>query len=823
MKYHFVFVLIAFLSPSLKAQLAPGELLAKLDQLDNRGKVLYIAAHPDDENTRLLSYLANERHYRTAYLSLTRGDGGQNLIGNEQAEELGLIRTQELLAARRTDGAEQFFTRAFDFGFSKNPEETFRIWDKEAVLSDVVLVIRKFRPDVIIARFPTTGEGGHGHHTASAILAQEAFAAAADPNRFPESVKLYGTWQTTALYWNNFRKWRDPKADVSNALALDIGAWLPLLGESVGEISAKSRSQHKSQGFGVALQRGEIIEYFDHLAGEKASKEPFEKLTAGWNQNSISDSISSIRNRFRPEKPAASIPSLVRLYEQFKKLPKQEQSDYHVHVLEELMLNCAGFYAEFTSTEPIAFPGKKSAVNFTYINRSSAPVSLISTRFILPHSEWKAHNQSLKSNLLFQFKDSLILPSELAVSNPYWLAEQHPIGLFKVDNLMDIGQPELEAPIQIEALIQIGAIQLTKRFPLHYTWVDPVKGELKRRVEVLPLTTVQLKQEILVLNQTDHRLLEFTIETNTDSLNTEVFLDLPETFISIPSSVSVVLGKSKKKQIIQFEIAASPTRELKAEGSFDVRVMMGNKKKNEVLHTISRIDYDHIPIQTWTKPAQVKMVYVNLQRKGEHIVYIPGADDKVGDCLANAGYEVKMIKAEDITADQLKWADAVLVGIRAFNTDEHMATAMPVLLQYVSNGGTLIEQYNTKNWISDVSVQPGPYPFEISRDRVTDEKAEMKLLVANHPVFTYPNAIQKSDFDGWIQERGLYFPEKWDAHYTPLIECNDPGEKALQGAVIVTDYGKGKFIYTGLSFFRELPAGVPGAYRLMANFIGWGN
>ena len=527
----FLSILISFFSLAAQQQAAPGEILAQIHQLNTTGKVLYIAAHPDDENTRLLSWLANDRHYQTAYLSLTRGDGGQNLIGNEQSEELGLIRTQELLAARRTDGAEQFFTRAFDFGFSKNPEETFRIWDKEKILHDVVLVIRKFKPDVIITRFPTTGEGGHGHHTASAILAVDAFEAAADPSRFPEQVKLYGTWKTKSLYWNNFKKWRDPNADVSAALKLDIGSYLPLLGESVGEISARSRSQHKSQGFGVALQRGEILEYFDHLAGEKALIEPFEKLQEGWSDRAVTDSIQAIIQHFNFENPAMSVDALARLHVHLKKTPVLQQSKHHLQLLETILMNCIGFYGEFTAVDHFSNPGKRLNVTFNCINRSATPVKLISFKTDLPQALSNSTVKILAPNVLFSHKDTLQIPIDFPVSNPYWLAESHSEGLFTVNNLAQIGLPESQAPIQLEAEWQIGAARFSTVFPLHYTWVDPVKGELRRRVEIVPATTVSLNQDILILNQTDRRSLQITIETTADSLNTEVFLNLSDVFV----------------------------------------------------------------------------------------------------------------------------------------------------------------------------------------------------------------------------------------------------------------------------------------------------
>lgn len=815
--------LLIFHVSAQNSEYTPGKILAQIQQLNVTGKVLYIAAHPDDENTRLISYLVNEKHFRTAYLSLTRGDGGQNLIGNEQSEELGIIRTQELLAARRTDGAEQFFTRAFDFGYSKNPEETFRIWGKEQVLADVVLVIRQFKPDVIVTRFPTTGEGGHGHHTASAMLAQLAFDAASDPKQFPESANLYGVWKPKSLYYNSFKKFSEPNADMGTSLKLDIGSYIPLLGVSVGEIASKSRSQHKSQGFGVALQRGEYFEFFDFLAGEKAQNNPFESIGSGWEMQSINDTIQQIIQLFNPLNPTNSIPALSRLYNRMKELPNDKKSEYHLLVLENILMNCAGFYAEFTATKPSCFPGSTLPVSFNCINRSESKCKLVSYETSLSSSNSKQLSKLLNLNNLFIQKDTLALPVVLTTSNPYWLKNTHQKGLFTVNDVTRIGKPESDASITLNYQLEIGSCAFKRTIPLQYTWVDPVKGELKRRVEILPSTTAKVNQDLFVFNSPDKRFVDVTIETNQDTLSSELSLELPSYLVCSNNNQKINLGKkSNSNQLYRFEVNVSPTRDIKIDSLFDVQVMMGNGNQRNQLQTISIIDYDHIPMQTWVKPTVIKMTYVKMKSKGEKLIYIPGADDKVAACLKYAGYDITSVQPSALNPEKLKGVDVVVVGIRAFNTNENMATIMPYLLDFVKNGGTLIEQYNTKNRISELKAQPGPYPFEISNDRVTDENAEMKILVADHPIFNFPNKISQVDFSNWIQERGIYFPNKWDAKYTPLLECNDPSDKPLQGALLAAEFGKGKFIYTGLSFFRELPAGVPGAYRLFANMIAWG-
>jgi len=813
---------------NLSAQNEPSSsnrILQNLQKLNTLGSVLYIAAHPDDENTRLLAYMANERHYRTAYLSLTRGDGGQNLIGTEQGDELGLIRTQELLAARRIDGAEQFFTRANDFGFSKNPEETFSIWGKEDILRDVVWTIRKFRPDIIITRFPTTGEGGHGHHTASAILAVEAFDAAADPKRFPEQLKYVQVWQPKRLFWNNFMPSRDAKTDLSGMLKLDAGTYNALLGESIGEIAAKSRSQHKSQGFGVKITRGEMLEFFTQLKGDPVKADLMEGIFSGWsriaNGGQITLAIQSLISGYDPFHPEATIPKLVEIHSMINKIDDAFWKEIKGRELEDILIQCAGVFADFTAADHAVSPGQVVPTTFSFIFRQANMVNLLSMKATGIVDSVKFKN--IFKNKIYEEKVDLTIPAGISSSNPYWLEKPHAAGVFVFNDVLLTGTPESKPTISSTVTFSINGIRITRNYPLIYKWVDPVKGELSRIVQVLPKVTAVFNAPVFTFTSTDSHTVIITLNGNGDSLNGELSLNLPEFIECRPKKLPVTLGKNKS-QTYSFILSVSPTREVKPEMRTDVTVELKDLQTNktQVLKSVERISYDHIPIQTRIKDASFVLVHTSMIRKGINLGYVVGAGDEVATCLINAGYTVTMLDEKYMKPELLKAFDAIIVGIRAFNANENMGTYMPSLLEYVKDGGTLIEQYNTKNWISNVKVQPGPYAFEISRDRVTDEKATMKILVADHPVFSFPNRITQADFDGWVQERGLYFPEKWDAAYTPLLECGDPGEPAKQGALLVADYGKGKFIYTGISFFRQLPAGVPGAYRLMANLIGLG-
>lgn len=816
--------LFLFLVLAVKGQ--PGEILLKMRQFASMGNVLYIAAHPDDENTRLISYLANSRYYRTAYLSMTRGDGGQNLIGNEQSEELGLIRTQELLAARRTDGGQQFFTRANDFGYSKNPEETFDIWGKQEILADVVWVIRHFRPDVIITRFPTTGEGGHGHHTASAILAVEAFEAAADPKRFPEQLKYVKPWKTKRLFWNNFMRWRDPNADMSGTLPLEIGDYLPLLGESVGEIAAKSRSCHRSQGFGSAPQYAGISEYFSQLVGDSAKADIMEGVQTTWSRipagKGIELGIQHLIENFSAEDPSASIPGLMKIYNELSQLEDFPEKEHKLTQLKRIVLLCSGIHFEFNAKKAECNPGSKLDAEISGIVRDQtntyeireisiqgiASQRIDSTFTLIPGKEFK---QAIQLNI----------PENAPFTNPYWLAKQHTEGLFQVSNRQDILLPESLPIAHAKIRLNYKGLDLEISVPIDYKWVDPSRGQLSKPVVVIPTERARMKQEVVVLSGTDTREIQIELSGKIEKGSTYK-LELPsEIFSAEPREL--VIEDDQFSRLITFKVRIAANRMVKPDQAWEVKLLKVLNGKSSYVQSVTSIDYDHIPQQTWIKDASLKLVHVNMVRIGEKIGYLNGAGDKVAECLGNAGYLVTMLADNEIRADKLAQYDAVVVGIRAFNTRTDLLTIVPELMKYVENGGNVIVQYNTKNWISDVQVEPGPYPLTVSRDRVTEEKAMVKILDKKHPIISGPNTITEMDFDNWIQERGLYFPDQWDKAYTPILSSHDKGEKPSEGMLLAAEFGKGKYVYTGLSFFRELPAGVPGAYRLFANLIAWGN
>lgn len=812
-----LFCLLYLLSPHIIAQ-SSSEILAQLKKLEKTGSVLYIAAHPDDENTRLLGYLANERMMRTGYLSLTRGDGGQNLIGNEQGTALGLIRTNELMAARGIDKAEQFFSRAYDFGYSKNPEETFTFWNHDSVLADVVWVIRNFRPDVIICRFPTTGEGGHGHHTASAILAEEAFDAAADPKMFPEQLKYVGVWQAKRVMWNTFN-FGGNNTTSEDQVKVDVGAYNVLLGRSYGEIAAMSRSQHKSQGFGSSTQRGFNLEYFKNIKGEPATADIFDGVDVNWSRISAAKGISSeIRKviaNFNADNPAASIPQLKKIHANLCALDVSEPSvkywkQLKIAEVENILLACAGIFVEANPNERSVVPGDSLSIQLTIIARNQVPVTLQEFDF---GGEKVVANANLEWNKNASFKHEMVVPSNLKYSNPYWLNAPNTLGEFQIDNQLLIGKPLNDPAMSCNLKLTVDGMNMNVKIPVQYKHTDPVRGELHEPLEVLPPAHFQFDQNAVICLPGESKSLDVILHANKDNFQCKVKATANEGWQVTLDNPNVDLANKGDEVILHFNIVAPNEQSV---AHLKVEMIDGGVVADK---SMKRIDYDHIPPQFILSESALKLVAVDVKTTAKRIGYIEGAGDAVPAALIQMGCTVEMLTESQILNDQLSQYDAIVTGVRAYNTNDRMIVYYDHLMKYVSEGGNLLVQYNTNNRIGPLMSKIGPYPFNISRDRVTDENAEVSFLKRDHPAYKTPNVLSSADFDNWIQERGIYFATEVDDHYTLLFGMADKGEEMMKTSTIVASYGKGNFVYTGISFFRELPAGVPGAFRLFANLI----
>ena len=797
------------------------EIQGLLDKLNVLGSVMYVAAHPDDENTQMIAYFANERNYRTAYMSATRGDGGQNLIGPEIRELLGLIRTQELLAARRTDGGEQFFSRANDFGYSKDPDETFNIWDRDEVLSDFVWNIRKFRPDVLITRFSLEPKVTHGHHTASAVLANEAFDLANDRNAYPGQLDHVKPWRPERIFWNLswwFFRNTGREMDTTNLVSLDIGEYNPLLGKSYNEIAAESRSMHKSQGFGSTGTRGTDVEYLQHWKGTAVAHDPFEGINTTWSRLTGSEDVAfyarRARDTFDPKNPAAIVPDLIAAAKALEKLEDDFWKDIKLQEINTLIKACTGMYLEVKASEYSAVPGDSIKVSFEAINRSDINVRLRDLRFTSLDQQPSLLHQDLSYNVPFMLDLNLKLPDEMTFSQPYWLVEDATLGMYTVADQLLRGLPENKPAVVASATVEIGGYFLDYELPLIYKRNDPVDGEVYRPFTVTPPVYMNIKEKVYVMANGASKEVVVKVTAGKDNISGRCYLVLPEGWTSKPAYHDLNMTIKGAEQDFNFEVVPPASQ---SEGEIYAEAEIVGKVYNASLTTI---DYDHFPVQTLFSRSSAKVVNIDIVKRGQNIGYIMGAGDEIPASLRQIGYQVWEMKDEDITDENLAGLDAVIMGVRAYNTEARLKFHQDKLMNFVKNGGNMIVQYNTNRRL--VVDEVGPYPLQLSRDRVTVEEAPVRILAADHPVVNTPNKITQNDFDGWVQERGLYFPDQWDERYVPILSSNDPGEEPLDGGLLVAQYGKGYYIYSGYSWFRELPAGVSGAYRLFTNMISIG-
>ena len=798
------------------------EIYNQIQKLNFLGSVLYIAAHPDDENTRLISYLSNDQKARTGYLSLTRGDGGQNLIGTQLRELLGVVRTQELIEARKIDGGEQFFSRANDFGFSKNPTETLEIWDKEKVLADVIWAIRKFQPDVIVNRFdhrsPATT---HGHHTASAMLSVESFELANNPTIFPEQLKFVKPWQTKRQFFNT--SWwfygsveKFNAADKTNLIALQTGVYYAGLGKSNQEIAALSRSCHQSQGFGSTGVRGEETEYLEFINGValKEKKSLFEGIDTSWNRvrggKPLGDLLTTIAAEFDHNNPSASIPNLAKAYSMMKALDENHWAPLKSEAIKEIIASCSGLYLEAVAQNQEATPGSTIKLKLEAINRSSAPIQLLSVT-TLPEQINTPQNRVLKNNILNTINLDFKLPESISYTQPYWLREGGTDGMYTVNKQQKIGIPDIIRETKVAFNVQINGIELPFERTVVYKYNDDVKGEVYNYLDIVPEVTTSIIDKVLLFKDTKIKYVGVKIKAGKDAVKGNLQLELPQNWGVSPKLIPFTIEKKGAEQIVYFEVTAPNKSD---EATAKSIAIIGNKRfdKEQII-----INYDHITKQQVLKSAEAKCIKTDLKTNQERIAYIMGAGDEVPSSLTQLGYTVTLLKPEEITPEKLESFDVVMTGVRAYNTVTALANKQNILFDFVQGGKTMLVQYNTAGDL--VTENIAPYPLKLSRDRVTEEDAEVRFLAPNHPVLNFPNKITAKDFQGWKQEQGLYYPNEFDKAFTPILSSNDKGESPKNGALLIAPFGKGHYIYTGLSFFRELPEGVTGAYKLISNII----
>jgi LmbE family N-acetylglucosaminyl deacetylase len=780
------------------------------------GSALHVAAHPDDENTQLIAYLARGRGYRTAYLSLTRGDGGQNVIGPEFFEELGVIRTQELLAARRLDGGRQFFTRAVDFGFSKNPAETLRTWDRNAVVSDIVRVIRTFRPDVIITRFSPQG-GGHGHHTASAILAVEAFRLAGDPSAFPEQIGEVAAWQPKRILQNGGGFGRGGGGGGGGGLRIEIGGDDPVSHEPLGTIAGRSRSMHKSQGFGDfggGGGGGPRTDSFTLLGGEPATSDIMDGVDTTWARVPGGAEIARLANeavaKFDLQDPDASVPALLAIRERVASLPSDPIVAEKRRQLDRAIQGCLGLVIETTVPKAEVVPG-----DVLHLRHSATVAAAVPVR-------WASISYPLTGRSIDQPIDLTAgrpatrdaeqsLPADTPLGQPYWLREDHSVGLFKVDPATLIGRPENPPAFPVVFQFKVGGQTLE---------IDDVpvqaadNGQPARRLDVIAPVALRPLSVVRLFAPGSERRVDVEVAAARDGASGTLILRAPGGWTITPASQPFRLAKAGDSERLSFTVKAPPAA---GSAAITVEARVGERTWNTGRVAIR---HQHIPVQLLQPPARLKAVALDLAIKARRIGYVPGAGDSVAEGLEEMGCEVTRLAGADLTPEKLAGLDAVVIGVRAYNVRDDLAVHVPALFAYVEGGGTVVAQYNRPNGLKTNRL--APYDLRLSDARVTDEDAPVTFLAPDHPALTTPNKIGEADMEGWVQERGIYFPTQWDAHFTPILASGDPGETPLKGGLLVAKHGRGHFVYTGLVFFRQLPAGVPGAYRLLANLVSLG-
>ena len=850
------FCLLTFLS---KAQIVPptansADIYQQLKKLNVLGSVLYIAAHPDDENNGLLPYLAKEKLYRTAYLSLTRGDGGQNLIGPEQGIELGMIRTHELMAARAIDGSEQYFSTAYEFGFSKSAEEALRIWDRERVLKDVVWMIRKFQPDIIVARFPGDERAGHGHHAASAIIANEAYEAAGDPNKFPEQFK-YGLkpWRAKRILWNTFNFGRTNTTN-DNQLKIEVGGYNPLLGKSYGELGGEARSMHKSQAEGRPRRRGEVFEYFVTTGGDSAKSDIMEGINTDWSRLKVDTLIQNTNEQGRQvsipisnkaeldsiqyllqqalqqydfRNPDKSIPALVKLYRKITQLKTNDQvwKQQKLKELKETIEFASALFVEAYTQQETALKGDSVRVSYFINKRSDVPLKIRSVK--LADDQDTTLMLNLEKNKNYVFTKVLIPALGPEMTQPYWLRQpKENDGMFVVADQRDVGKAWNDPLYHAVFTVEVDGYTFELKKPVMYKYVDAERGELYQPFIIVPHIELYMAPSVVLLNVKDENgknrsdsMLHVIYRSNFSHSGLSTDLNIRQEAVK-----SVISGEKRsfvkgQRQIIDIPISKvynprTPVKYLEA----TMRITTPENKTLNFSDYFKAIKYDHIPNIHYAFRDYVKVIDAEIKVRGKRIGFIPGSGDVMPEALKQLGYEVKILDDASVTDDGLKDLDAIITGVRAYNIHEWLTGKYDVMMRYVENGGNLIVQYN-RNQGGVSAPKIGPYPFQISSTRVTEENAAVKFVLPQHPVLNFPNKISSIDFQDWVQERSTYQADNFTGKYEAPLGMNDQGEKESTGSLITTKYGKGNFAYVSLVMFRQLPAGNSGAFKILANLI----
>ncbi len=820
-KKSLLIILFYFISNQILSQsnnfYSVSNISSMLEKLDVFGKVLYIAAHPDDENTRLIAYLANEKKYETAYLSATRGGGGQNFLGTHLKDNLGLIRTQELLEARKIDGGQQFFTSAIDFGYSKEPIETLNFWNEEKILSDFVWIIRKFRPDIIITRFNQTPYITHGHHTASAMLADKAFNLAGDPSAFPEQLKHVKIWKPKRLMWNTSRRFFNlDDYDIDKMIKIDVGVYNNKIGKSYNEIASESRSMHKSQAFGSLRRRGSEVELIVHTQGVKAENDIMDGVDTSWDRIKPNDALKSYlrqaKDSFNIDKPYQIIDYLSLAHRELNRVFDRDWRSIKKNEIKNLIKASSGLFFEALSNVELASYGEEVKIKFDVINRSPYPIKL--DKIQLNEKEFII-DDSLKNNKLFSVEKSFQLPLEHEVSEKYWLKNPSEFGSYNIDDQKLITEPDNKPVLEAKFIFKVNGQQISYISPVTYKLNSPINGDEYRPFNIGNPIYLNPKNDLEYLVNTNKKNLEVEVISGANNISARIYLDAPEGTKVDPEFYDINFKNNNEKKLLNFNVSLSDNKNSINKVSYKAKI-----DDKIFSRGINKIIYSHISHQTRFPKSEVSLIKFDLNVKAKNIAYIMGSGDKIPESLSLVGYKVDLFDKNDINIDNLKDYDALIVGVRAFNSDKSLLDIKPQLMNFMESGGNVIIQYNTSRNL-DVN-KFSPYPFTLSRNRVSQENAPVRIINSKHPALNYPNKITLEDFNGWVQERGLYFPNSWSNDFETIISSNDKGESPNNGGILISKVGEGYFVYTSYSWFRQLPAGVSGAYKIFTNLISLG-
>ena len=822
LRYYIQFFLIILINFNLHSQeenniYSSSSIISKLEKLNTLGKVLYVAAHPDDENTRLITYLSNEKKYQTAYLSLTRGDGGQNLIGKDLKENLGLIRTQELLEARKIDGGIQFFTSAIDFGYSKNSKESLEFWNEDQILYELVWIIRKFKPDVIITRFNEVSGITHGHHTASSILANKAFRISGNPDIFPDQLEFLETWKAKRIFWNTSTRFFDlSKYSDDEILKIDVGLYNNILGKSYNEISSESRSMHKSQGFGSLKRRGSEKELFILTQGEKYDDNLMDGIDVTWNRlgenNEIIEYINNLVDEYDPKKPYKTVNKLSILYEKVSKINDEDWKKIKLNEIKNLIKACLGLFFESLSDVSISSIGENIKVNFDAINRSPININL---KQVSVFDEDFLIKKDLINNEFFRFEKTIKIPESESFTEKYWLINKPNFGNYDVNDQELIGNADNDFPVETNFVFTVNNIEVSYTIPLLNKKNSPTKGDDYKIFNIgLPIYLNPKRYNELVVNS-NSQTIEVEVISGKENLDATIYLDVPENIKYEPKYFDLSFKDLNEKKIIKFDLTLPET------DSFKENIIVKAKYNDEYYERgIKEINYDHIIQQVRFPLSEIKIIKFNIKTKGKNIAYFMGSGDNIPSFLSLIGYKIDLLTLDQLSTDILSNYDALIIGIRAYNVNKKLIEKTKEIHNYVKNGGNVLVQYNTSRGIDVKDF--APYSFNISRNRTSEENSKVDIINKNHLALNYPNKILLEDFDNWVQERGLYFPINWSDDYETLISSNDSGEKPNHGGILISKIGKGHYVYTSYSWFRQLPSGVSGAYKLFVNLISLG-